>query len=238
MSKGDGDLGAGQFTHEVQTIYASALSSLAGSFKLTFEGKQIMSISVSEGELSFKEKLEALDTIHTVNVKRRLVDADIGAYAWTVTFTHMVDEMVQGAENVGLFTVTDTSSLTPATTAEIKVFENVRGHWPRHLEIPGSAAGVEWTPHTRRRPDLWRSRRCRRCHRAHCARAAQEWVEVRAVGAAGKVEPHDGRLRRIEDGGERGAVRERMASAPSAADDRAASGSSHSLFTPAGARSR
>ena len=94
--------------------------------------------------LVFKEKLQALETIHTVTVDRARIDANIQAFAWTVTFTHQVHEIPAGADNIGLMTVTDTTRLTPATTVEVFVTENVAGTSPMTFDVSDLDPGTEY----------------------------------------------------------------------------------------------
>ena len=94
--------------------------------------------------LVFKQRLQALDTIHTVTVDRAVVNADIKAFAWTVTFTHQVHEIPAGADNIGLMMVTDTTRLRPATTAEVFVTENIAGTSPMTFDISDLDPGTEY----------------------------------------------------------------------------------------------
>jgi hypothetical protein len=143
--KGSKDIFPGDFTYEVQTITTSALSTIHGTFELTFEGKTTDSIDCQESELGFMEKLEKITTIHTANVNREIVDPEIGAYAWKVTFTHSTHEMVQGAGNLGLFTVPSSGlNLNPSTTAEVNVTSDIAGTDPFVYKIPNLRPGVQY----------------------------------------------------------------------------------------------
>merc|ERR1711988_1679094 len=68
LQKGVNDIFPTDYTFEVQTISTSALSSISGSFKLEFEGKQTVDILYNETARDFKIKCEDLTTIYTMNV--------------------------------------------------------------------------------------------------------------------------------------------------------------------------
>jgi hypothetical protein len=134
VTPGSADLTPGDYTMEVQTIRTEALSGLGGTFKITFENRQTADIAFDAPAMpqdggavgeSMKEKLEALTTIHSVNVVKETFDDTFGMVAWTVTFTHVVHELQQGAGNIGLF-LPDFTALT-GNSAKVVVAEAVRG---------------------------------------------------------------------------------------------------------------
>jgi len=134
VTPGSADLTPGDYTMEVQTIRTESLSVLGGTFRLTFENRQTEPIAFDANAMpqdggtvgeSMKEKLEALTTIHSVNVVKETFDDAFGWTAWTVTFTHVVHELEQGAGNVGLF-LADYASLT-GNSAKVAVSEAVKG---------------------------------------------------------------------------------------------------------------
>jgi hypothetical protein len=89
-----------------------------------------------------KSKLEALSTIHTVNVvKTQTVPAsgDTHGVTWAISFTHKMHERIQAAGNIGLL-LADTQSLT-GTQAGVYVTEVIRGTDPFKYEVTGLTAG-------------------------------------------------------------------------------------------------
>merc|ERR1711881_2501 len=67
LQKGVNDIFPSDYTFEVQTIATRALSTITGSFRLEFEGKQTEPILYNESARNFKLKCEALTTIYTMN---------------------------------------------------------------------------------------------------------------------------------------------------------------------------
>jgi hypothetical protein len=102
-------------------VYTSALSSAHGYFKLNMEGYDTEAIAHNESAISFKQKLESLHTIYTVNVHRETVSERYQLFAWRVTFTHMKNERIQGAGNLPPMTVSYLD-MTPLSSASVRVF--------------------------------------------------------------------------------------------------------------------
>ena len=96
---GYSDLTPGDFTFEVQTIETSANSNLGGSFVLSFEGQNTASIAYNVDGPTLKTRLEALSTIHTVNVVASDTASAASGMVWKITFTHLNQEYIQGAGN-------------------------------------------------------------------------------------------------------------------------------------------
>ena len=139
--KGNADIIPGTFTHEVQTISTRALSDITGSFKLRFEGYETGSIDYSATAQEMKSALEQLSTIHTVNVHKDTL-ASRNQAVWTVEFTHLVDELVQGAGNIGLMHA-DASSLN-GVMAQVVVAEKIKGSAPFYYDIQGLNNGTSY----------------------------------------------------------------------------------------------
>jgi len=133
ITKGNCDIVPGLYTYEVQTIHTSALSPIDGWFRLNFEGYDTELMRVNETAESFKQKLESLHTIYTVNVDRESINDEFELYAWKVTFTHMRNERVQGAGNLPPMTVE--YELTPASSASVNVFEDIKGSSPTRITL-------------------------------------------------------------------------------------------------------
>lgn len=143
---GRSDIFPGDYTNEVQAVTISSLGVVAGTFKLAFEGKEVAeAIDFDESAESFKGKLQAIDSIFCVDVKRYTVDTSLGLYSWYVTFAWLNGEIVPGAGNIGLFTVVD-NSLT-GNGADVTVYELVAGTNPMEYDIPNLLPGVQYFAH-------------------------------------------------------------------------------------------
>lgn len=140
---GRSDIYPGDYTNEVQAVTVSALSAVSGTFTLAFEGKELAAVAYDESAESFKGKLEAIDTIFCVDVKRFTVDEDLNLYSWYVTLAWLNGEVVPGAGNLGLFTVVSTSNLD-GNGADVGVFELVAGTNPMEYTIPNLLPGVQY----------------------------------------------------------------------------------------------
>ena len=128
LVKGIGDILPGSYTNEVQTIYIHRekgyLSNITGTFTLEFEGQTTSIIDINDGALEMRKALEALLTIHTVNVKK--IDRANGANLWIITFTHLVHERIPGSGDISLIRVPYSSLNEPSITS-VRSFENVKG---------------------------------------------------------------------------------------------------------------
>ena len=138
---GSADIAPGEFTHEVQTVSTHALSVVSGSFTLTMEGYTTQAIMYNESADSFRQKLEALPTIYTVKVTRVPLSQTLQLYSWAITFTYMRRDLLQASGKLPPMVV-GTSSLEPSTTAEIIIFEAVKGTEPFQLFITGLQPGI------------------------------------------------------------------------------------------------
>ena len=138
---GSADIYPGAFTNEVQTVYISKLpgftSPATGTFRLMFEDKTTDVIDVSASTDDVKAALEALGTIHTVNVESQDFNGQPG---WAITFTHLMDEGGKGAGDIDLLRVVD-AQLSEPTVTSIEVFENVKGTEPLQYTIDGLTEG-------------------------------------------------------------------------------------------------
>ncbi|KAL9190302.1 hypothetical protein ACHAXT_007513 [Thalassiosira profunda] len=150
--KGSSDLYPGAYTNEVQTVSVRkrpgfGCESLAGSFALSFEGKETYSVDIDASPEDFKAALESLSTIHTVNVETdhhvSSGAGDCASRSWIVTFTHLVHENRQGAGDIGLLRVSS-SSLDDPTVTQVEVFENLKGTNPRAFNIRGLQHGLTY----------------------------------------------------------------------------------------------
>jgi hypothetical protein len=142
ITKGFADIVPGAYTYEVQTVSTIALSQISGTFQLTKGGYTTGNIPVDADAVAFKTALESIATIYTVHVTREQTNTALGLYAWTVTFAHMKHEVVQGAGDIPPFTVT--SQLLPVTTAQVNVFEKIKGTNPLQLSVGGLQTGVSY----------------------------------------------------------------------------------------------
>ena len=124
---GNKDIVPNKYTYEEQSVSTRSETNIGGDFVLRFEGDDTETISYDESADSFKSKLEALTTIHTVNVIKKYksgTNAALGV-VWIIKFTHLQHERVQGAGNIQLFTVA-TNSLT-GVQANVYIEEVYRG---------------------------------------------------------------------------------------------------------------
>ena len=134
LVSGNADIVPGSFTYEVQTVRVQALSAVTGSFVLDMEGYQTPAILYSDTAVTFKQKLESLPTIYTVKVVREQLSSTYNLYAWTITFTHMKKEVVQGAGDLPPLTVFS-QSLSPSDSATVQVFQLIQGTHPLQISL-------------------------------------------------------------------------------------------------------
>ncbi|KAL7542724.1 hypothetical protein ACHAXR_012005, partial [Thalassiosira sp. AJA248-18] len=152
VTRGSSDIYPGAYTNEVQTVSVRkrpgfGCESLTGNFALSFEGKVTSPIDVEASADDFKEALESLETIHSVNAKTdHHISSGMGDCAsrsWIVTFTHLVHENRQGAGDIGLLRLSS-SSLSDPTVTQVDVFENVKGTTPKAFNIRGLQHGLTY----------------------------------------------------------------------------------------------
>lgn len=139
---GRSDIFPGDYTNEVQAVTVSSLSTVSGSFTLTFEGKDVAPVAFNESPESFKSKLEAIETIFCVDVKRFTVDADLKLYSWHITLAWLNGDVIPGAGNIGLLGVKSVD--LDGNGAEVKVFELVVGTNPTKYTISNLLPGVQY----------------------------------------------------------------------------------------------
>ena len=145
---GSADIYPGSFTTEVQTVYVSKLpgftTTATGTFRLSFEDEITEEIDVSASADEVKGALEAIESIHTVNVMK---EEDLnGQVGWVITFSHVIDTGGKGAGDIALFEVTDATLSEPSVTS-IQVFENVKGTDPLIYTIDGLTEGQMYYVH-------------------------------------------------------------------------------------------
>lgn len=140
---GRSDIYPGDYTNEVQAVTVTSLSAVSGTFTLAFEGKELAAVAYDESAESFKGKLEAIDTIFCVDVKRFTVNEHLNLYSWYVTLAWLNGEVVPGAGNIGLFNVVSTFNLD-GNGADVGVFELVAGTNPMEYTIPNLLPGVQY----------------------------------------------------------------------------------------------
>ena len=141
---GSKDIVPNKYTYEEQSVSTRSETNIGGDFVLRFEGDDTETISYDESAESFKSKLEALTTIHTVNVIKKYksgTNAALGV-VWIIKFTHLQHERVQGAGNIQLFTVA-TNSLT-GVQANVYIEEVYRGTNPFYAEVSNLSPGVAY----------------------------------------------------------------------------------------------
>ncbi|KAH8065374.1 serine/threonine kinase [Aureococcus anophagefferens] len=107
------------------TVQVDALSTVSGSFKLSFEGQETASIAVDASAIEFKYALEALDTIFTASVVARTTSRPRGPASGRSP-THQAHTLTQGAQDASLM-VSDTADLSPSSTAEVVITERIKG---------------------------------------------------------------------------------------------------------------
>ena len=141
--KGSAEIFPGDFTNEVQAVTVTSLSVVSGSFTLAFEGKEVAPVAFNEAPESFKSKLEAIDTIFCVDVKRFATDVSLNLYSWHITLAWLNGEVIPGAGDIGLLTVMSTENLD-GNGAEINVFELVAGTNQIEFTIRNLVPGVQY----------------------------------------------------------------------------------------------
>ena len=139
---GVADIHPGAYTFEIQTVYIRKArgfnSPVTGSFTLSFEDKETSAIDVEASAEKMKSALEALKTVHTVNVQ---CYENYGSFSWVVTFTHLMHELKQGAGDIGLIHVASTSLSEPTVTS-VRVFENIKGTNQFMYKLKGLTQGT------------------------------------------------------------------------------------------------
>ena len=142
VTPGVSDLTPGAYTYEVQTVTTSAATAITGgAFTLTFEGYTATFNYDYTGEQA-RLALEALQSIHTVDVTVVPNPATTGGRVWTITFTHLRDEVVQGAGN--LFLLTAVATGLTATEPKVVVAEKIKGTDPMRLSLTGLTPCVRY----------------------------------------------------------------------------------------------
>jgi hypothetical protein len=140
VQKGNRDIVPGQYTFEQQTIRTSALSAIGGEFQLEFEGHLTSSIPFNANRTHMKLAMEELTTIYTVNVEVQdsynLAQQGFGARTWTVTFSHLFHESIQGAGDIGLLIPRYTSLTGNNVLCEVET--RVVGTNPLEIDITSS----------------------------------------------------------------------------------------------------
>lgn len=139
---GSSDIFPGDYTNEVQAVTVTSLSTVSGSFTLTFEGEEVAPVAFNESPESFKRKLEAIETIFCVDVKRFAMDAELRLYSWHITLAWLNGDVIPGAGNIGLFGVKSVD--LDGNGADVKVFELVVGTNPMEINIPNLLPGVQY----------------------------------------------------------------------------------------------
>lgn len=144
--QGFADLAIGDFTHEVQDIVTDAKTSLAGTFKLAFEGKISWSISVDATALEMQDALQETTTIYSIKVSKLWRNQALNTAIWSVTFAYLRGEEMVGAGNIFTIAVADATALT-GTGATVKVVNKVTGSDPFRFTITGLRTGVQYYFH-------------------------------------------------------------------------------------------
>ena len=139
---GRADIVPGSFTFEEQSIAVVADSRAGGTFRLSFEGKETVDIEFDESRETFKQKLEAIPSIHVASVRRYVTSQRLQLVTWHVTFAYLKHETVVGAGDVGLFLATATSDLS-GNQARVEVTEMVKGTAPLRFTIDGLEPGKD-----------------------------------------------------------------------------------------------
>lgn len=139
---GSSDIFPGGYTNEVQAVAVTSLSPVSGSFTLTFEGEEVAPVAFNESPESFKSKLEAIETIFCVDVKRFTMNAELKLYSWHITLAWLNGDVIPGAGNIGLFGVRSVD--LDGNGADVKVFELVAGTNPKKIKISNLLPGVQY----------------------------------------------------------------------------------------------
>jgi hypothetical protein len=147
--KGNADIAPADYTFEQQAIYTSALSTIGGSFKLEFEGVVSDAIPFNANKTLMKLAMEQLSTIYTVNVEVEdsydVRQSALGARTWTVTFSHLFHESIQGAGDIGLIIPHYSGTLT-GNNAKVSVETQVVGSNQLEIDIDTALCATVGAP--------------------------------------------------------------------------------------------
>ncbi|KAF0686390.1 hypothetical protein As57867_021731, partial [Aphanomyces stellatus] len=142
ITAGNSDIVPGAFTYEVQDIYTSAISPLAGTFVLSFGGMFTAPISASATALDVQRALQSLTTIYSAKVTKTITSAALNTAVWSVTFAHVVNNVLVGSGNIFRMVV-ESTSLT-GTMASVAVAEKVVGTNPFVFQAAGLTTGTRY----------------------------------------------------------------------------------------------
>ncbi|KDO31357.1 hypothetical protein SPRG_03974 [Saprolegnia parasitica CBS 223.65] len=142
IQRGTRDLTAGAFTYDVQDIYTSASSPVAGSFVVSFDGVWTAPISVLASALEMQNALQATSSIHTAKVSKTILSSALNTACWSVTFAHIKNNIVSGSGNIFPMQIV-TATLT-GTQASVAVAKKVHGTNPLALRVSGLTPGTKY----------------------------------------------------------------------------------------------
>ncbi|RHY82099.1 hypothetical protein DYB26_000715 [Aphanomyces astaci] len=143
ITPGVQDIVPGDFTYEVQDIYTSAASPLAGTFVLSFHGVFTSPISVSATALEMQRALQALTTIYSAKVTKTVLSPALQTAVWSVTFAHVENNVLVGSGNIFRMIV-ESTALTSGTLGSVAVAERVKGTNPFQFRATGLVTGTTY----------------------------------------------------------------------------------------------
>ncbi|RHY35451.1 hypothetical protein DYB32_000104 [Aphanomyces invadans] len=143
ITQGVQDIVPGSFTYEVQDIYTTSASPLAGTFVLSFHGVSTTPISVTASALEVQRALEGLTTIYSAKVTKTVVSSTLHTAVWSVTFAHVESDVLVGSGNIFRMIV-ESTAFTSGTLGRVAVAEKVKGTNPFQFRATGLVTGTKY----------------------------------------------------------------------------------------------
>ncbi len=139
---GSADIYPGSYTLEEQSVTIVGNAPISGSFTLSFHGQITDTISATESAEVFKQKLQALSSLHIVDVTREVVTVH-GHVSWRVKMSWLGNQIAAGAGGISLLRLEDSSALI-GNGAGVEVFEMVKGTLPLTYSLSSLDSETEY----------------------------------------------------------------------------------------------
>ncbi len=139
---GSADIHPGSYTLEQQSVTVVGNAPITGTFTLSFHGQNTDAISTTESADDFKQKLQALSSLHIVDVTREIVTAH-GHVTWRIKMSWLENQIAAGAGDISLLRLEDSSGLV-GNGAGVEIFEMVKGTLPLTYSLSSLDLGKEY----------------------------------------------------------------------------------------------
>eukprot|EP01084_Bolivina_argentea_P029786 55272_1 len=139
---GSADIYPGSYTLEEQSVTVVGNAPITGTFTLSFHGQITDAISTTESAEDFKQKLQALSSLHIVDVTREIVTAH-GHVSWRMKISWLGSQIAAGAGDISLLRLEDSSGLI-GNGAGVEIFEMVKGTLLLTYRLPSLDLGKEY----------------------------------------------------------------------------------------------